>query len=128
MGYTIEIRTPSRETVDCRVVGEFTDEAWNSLWDDMQINEQQWRDWQSTVQSAQREIPLLPDLPQISKLAYIDEGAVHFRPSELHEECVRLMSTMSSDATRKLLRSLLDASDLALRCENADIVVHPFPV
>jgi hypothetical protein len=61
------------------------------------------------------------------KLAYIDEGTVHFKPDELHRECIRLMSMMNSDETRQPIRNLLTAADLAMRDKGADIVVHPFP-
>lgn len=121
MSYTIEVRT--FRTLDSEVVGRFTDFAWNSLWQELRISEHQWEEWHSS----QVSVPLLPELPEISKLAYIDEGVVHFRPKELNEECVRLMPMLSGEDTRKLIESLQKASELALEGESSEVIVHPFP-
>ncbi len=124
MSYTIEIRRPSKDGVNSKVAGQFTDFVWNSLWGDLQVPRRQWESWQSE----QENTPLLADLPEVSKLAYIDEGAVHFSPMELSKECIRLMPALSSDAARQLIRSLINACEIALIGErDADLVVHPFP-
>jgi len=68
-----------------------------------------------------------PEFAQISRLAYLDEGAVHFEPQEPHEECTRLMSSVDDGGAQEIIRNLLDASDSALRDEDADVIVHPFP-
>ncbi len=70
MSYTIEIRRPSKDGVNSKVAGQFTDFVWNSLWGDLQVPRRQWESWQSE----QENTPLLADLPEVSKLAYIDEG------------------------------------------------------
>jgi hypothetical protein len=121
MSYTIEVRT--LPTLGSEVVGRFTDSAWNLLWQELQISEQQWEDWHSS----QINVPLLPEFPEISKLAYIDEGVVHFQPKELSNECIRLMPTLSGEETRKLIERLQKASELAMGSENSEVIVHPFP-
>ena len=123
MSYTIEIRTSSMEGLDIKTVGRFSDTAWNSLWEELHISKEQWGAWQA----AQQDVPLLPDLPEISKLSYIDEGVVHFEPKELNNECVRLISALTDQGAREMIQSLLDASAIALQNESAEIVVHPFP-
>lgn len=123
MSFTVETRVLPTSKLESRIIGRFTDSAWNSLWDELQISKQQWEDWQSL----QVNVPLLPDFPEISKLAYIDEGVVHFRPKELNEECVHLLETLNGEATRELVESLLKASNLAMQSENIEVIVHPFP-
>jgi hypothetical protein len=101
--------------------------AWDSLWQEMGVGEQNWLDWQNAVQAARQDIPVLPDFPQISKLAYIDEGTVHLDARELHDECVRMSSLLTSEETQQIVRSLLEASNSALQNNDADVVVHPYP-
>jgi hypothetical protein len=127
MTYTIEVRAPSEGQTECKIIAQFTGSAWNSLWQELGVGEQEWLDWQNAVQTAQQDIPVLPDFPQISKLAYIDEGTVHFQARELHEECVRMSSLLGGEATQQIIRSLLEASDSALQNNDADVVVHPYP-
>jgi hypothetical protein len=127
MSYTIEVRTHSDDKVDCKVLGQFSGAAWDSLWQELGISGQQWTDWHSAVQAAQQDSPILPDFPQISKLAYIDEGTVHFEPTGLHDECVRIGSMLSREDSQQLIRSLLEASESALQNKDADLVVHPYP-
>ena len=128
MTYTIEVRAPSEggET-DCKIISQFTGSAWDSLWQELGVREEKWLDWQNAVQAAQQDIPVLPDFPQISKLAYIDEGTVHFQASELRDECVRMSSLLGREETQQIIRALLQASDSALQNNNADVVVHPYP-
>ena len=121
MSYTIEVRT--LPTLGSEIIGHFTDSAWNLLWQELQINEQQWENWHSS----QINVPLLPDLPEISKLAYIDEGVVHFQPKELSDECARLMPVLNGEEVRKLIERLQRASELAMDTENSEVIVHPFP-
>ena len=121
MSYTIEVRNVP--TLNSKVVGRFTDAVWDLLWKELQISDQQWDDWHSS----QVNTPLLTELPEISKLAYIDEGVVHFRPKELNDECVRLLPRLGGEATRDLVELLQEASDRALKDGNSEVVVHPFP-
>ena len=121
MSYTIEVRNVL--TLDSKVVARFTDAAWDSLWQELQISEQHWDDWHAS----QVNTPLLAEIPEISKLAYIDEGIVHFRPKELNDECVRLLPRLGGEATRDLVERLREASEQALENENSEVIVHPFP-
>jgi hypothetical protein len=121
MGYTIEIR--NLPTLNSKVVGRFTDAAWNLLWQELHISEQQWDDWHSSRVNT----PLLAEFPEISKLAYIDEGIVHFRPKELKDECVRLISSLRGEETHNLIECLRIAAVQALDDKNLEVIVHPFP-
>jgi hypothetical protein len=127
MTYTIEVRAPLERRTDYKIISQFTGSAWDSLWQEMGVGEQNWLDWQKAVQAARQDIPVLPDFPQISKLAYIDEGTVHLDARELHDECVRMSSLLTSEETQQIVRSLLEASNSALQNNDADVVVHPYP-
>lgn len=127
MTYTIEVRASSRGETDCKIISQFTGSAWDTLWQELGVDEQKWLDWQSAIQTSQQDIPVLPDFPQISKLAYIDEGTVHFQARELHDECVRMSSLLGGAETQQIIRGLLEASDSALESNDADVVVHPYP-
>jgi hypothetical protein len=121
--YTIAIRTRLNGEIHDQVFGQFSDAT---LWDDLNVSERQWEAWRNAVNSAERHIPVIPDFPETSKLAYIDEGVVHFDPKQLHDDCTRLLPLAKSDATRQLIGDLLGAALLALGQENAEVIVHPF--
>jgi hypothetical protein len=69
---------------------------------------------------------VLPDFPEISRLAYIDEGVTHFDPKQLRDDCTRFLALAKTKATRQLIADLLEAALLALSQENAEVIVHPF--
>ena len=102
--YTIEIRTRSNGEIHDQVFGRF---SVTTLWDDLNVTRQQWEEWRNTVNSA-GHIPLIPVFPEISNLAYIDEGVIHFDPKQLQDECTRLLTLAKSDATRQLIGDLLE--------------------
>jgi hypothetical protein len=124
--YTIEVQTRAARENKRQVVGEFSDDTWNAFWDELRISEQRWRDWHAAVQSARKDSPVVPEFPQISRLAYIDEGTIRFGAKDLNDECIRMTSVVKSDATRRLIADLLEASRLALQEEDAELIVHPF--
>ncbi len=124
--YTIEVRTGAEPAIKSHVVAQFSHETWNAFWDELQVEEQRWQDWRAAVQNAGADIPLLPDFPQISRLAYIDEGTVPFIPEELRDECIGMASVVQSEGSRRLIADLLEATRLALQVANAKLVVHPF--
>jgi hypothetical protein len=115
--YTIEERMGSGNEIKRHVFGHFSDDAWDSLWEELQVREEDWTARHETIHTTQQDISLLPEFPQISRLAYIDEGTVHFNARDLSEECVRLLTTLKSDATRHLLGDLLEAARSALEEE-----------
>jgi hypothetical protein len=59
--------------------------------DDLNVNEQRWEEWRNAVNSAERHIPVVPDFPEISRLACIDEGVTHFDPNQLRDDCTRFL-------------------------------------
>lgn len=67
--------------------------------------------------------PLLPEFPEISKLAYIDEGVVRLRPRELHVEWVQVVATLREEATRKPIETLQNASECAMVDQSKEVVV-----
>lgn len=69
MSFTIEIRSDRESDNESTIIGRFSDCAWNSLWRELSVSRKHWEEWQAS----QANVPLLPDFPEISKLAYIDE-------------------------------------------------------
>lgn len=124
--YTIVIRTRSKTVISDQVFAEFSVDTTNALWDDLNVSNQQWEEWRNAVNSAGRHIPVVSDLPEISRLNYIDEGVVHFDPKQLYDDSTRLLPLVKSDATRQLIGDLLGAALLALGQENAEVIIHPF--
>ena len=121
--YTIAIRTRSNSVISDQVFARF---SVISIWDELQITDQQWEEWRRAVNSAERHIPVIPDFPEISKFAYIDEGVISFDPKQLHDDCTRFLPIAESDATRQLIGDLLAVAVLALGQENAEVIIHPF--
>lgn len=101
--YTIAIRTRSKTVISDQVFAEFSVDTANALWDDLNVSNQQWEEWRNAVNSAGRHIPVVSDLPEISRLNYIDEGVVHFDPKQLYDDSTRLLPLVKSDATRQLI-------------------------
>lgn len=120
--YTIAIRTRSNGEIHDEVFGRFS----VNVWGDLNVSKQQWEEWRKAVNAAGRHIPVIPEFPEISKLAYIDEGVISFDPRRLQGDCTRLLPLAKSDATRKLVGDLLTAALLALNQENAEVIIHPF--
>ena len=87
--FTIAIRTRSNGEIHDQV-GRFSGGAANALWDGLAVSEQQWVEWRDAVNSEKRHNPIVSDFPEISKLAYIDEGVVSLDPKQLHEDCISI--------------------------------------
>jgi hypothetical protein len=124
--YTIAVRTRSDGRVSDSVFARFPTSAVGLFWDELNVGSQRWEEWRSTINSIGQSIPVLPDFPEISNLAYIDEGVIAFSSRRLHDDCARMLPAMANEATRQLIGQLLDASILALSEENAEVIVHPF--
>jgi hypothetical protein len=124
--FTIEVGANADQKVSCQIAGRFSVATWNTLWEELKVDPEQWKEWRIAVDSAQQDIPLLQDFPQISRLAYIDEGSVRFDTRSLQEECMRLENIVASDATRRLVADLAKATDLASEGEESGVFIHPF--
>jgi hypothetical protein len=98
----------------------------NPVWDELGISAQQWDEWWKSVSAAGRHIPVVPDLPELSKLAYIDEGVISFDPKLLRDDCMLLLPTLKTAAAKRLVGDLLGAALAALSQESAEVITHPY--
>lgn len=128
MGFTfsIEVRAPSPDGSIPELIDQFTSQDLDRLWDEMGPSDSVWAQWREQQQSEQRAIPILEKFPQISRLAYTDEGTVHFDPNALRHECEMLLPRAASSDVSRILWGLLRAARSAVEIEGADVVVHPF--
>jgi hypothetical protein len=124
--FTIEAGSHINHGVNYQVIGRFSATTWDTLWGELEVSPERWREWRIAVDAAQKNIPLLQEFPQISCLAYIDEGAVRFDVKALSEECKRLAVLVTSEETRRLIAELLEAATVASLDEGSEVVVHPF--
>lgn len=85
--YTIEVRKPGASGISCNVVAQLTGETWNLLWDELGVAEKDWDEWHNRSQTEHRYVPIVDGLNEISMLAYIDEGSVHFNP----KSCMKIV-------------------------------------
>ena len=114
--------------IACDVVAHFTDETCNLIWNELGVVERNWDEWHDRVQSERRHFPIIDGLNEISMLAYILEGSVHFKPEKLLEDCDAAMPIVKSAATRAMVSDLRRAAEAALKIQDADVVVHPFGI
>lgn len=127
MAYTAELRTQSKDGMVRTVLGSFDEPALKELWHEMGLGQNDWASWHDALRSGQEYI-LLPDFPEISRIASADEGITTFRDQalrELHEECQRACKTVYGPGAQSILTLLLDGANLALE-SHGYLIVHPF--
>lgn len=117
----------SKDGIVSTVLGSFDEPALGELWHEMGLGQSDWSSWHDAQRSGQEYI-LLPDFPEISRIASVDEGITNFREQalrDLHEECQRACKTVHGPAAQSILTLLLDGANLALESDGY-LIVHPF--
>jgi hypothetical protein len=97
------------------------------LFHELGVQEQTWSRWHQALSSG-KWLAVVPECPQISLLASIDEGIIHFKGEELrmlHEECEYANQRVNDDRARAILNKLQEATNRAIE-RDGEVAVHPF--
>jgi len=104
--FIIAVSAPQGTGFGWTVTGRFSNATWNRLWKDLRVPREDWEAWQN----ASGSFPILPELPTVSRLAYIDEGTTSFNPVLLSYECETALTMASDPDVREMLADLQRAS------------------
>ena len=106
INYTVAVSRRKERLTSWVVIDQFDLHAWETLWEDLGVTRGRWDEWRS--QNA--GLPLLPQFPVLSRLAYADEGSVSFDDlAGLHADCLRALSTALTTQSMALLECFLQA-------------------
>jgi hypothetical protein len=111
MDYVIAVSVPHGAGFRWTVTGLFNGATWNRLWTDLHVPKERWREWQE----AGGRFLILPHMPVISRLAYIDEGTTSLDPVLLQPECESALKVAADPDVRTMLRDLQDATAAAIQ-------------
>jgi len=124
--YTIEARVLSGNEATSLSTEQFDPDALAALWNDLGVTRRRWEEWGNGLTT--KYVPIVEDMPQLSGLASVDEGAIRYQDDALKElltECERALQSAHASAAQKVLESLINACSLALQ-KNGQVVIHPF--
>ena len=110
MDYVIAVSVPHKAAFRWTVTGLFNSATWDRLWTDLHVPKQRWREWQE----AGGRFLILPDMPVMSRLAYIDEGTTSLDPVLLQQDCERALKIAADPDVRIMLRDLQDGAAAAI--------------
>jgi hypothetical protein len=121
MNYAIAVSITDSLSVNWTVVDLFSSSAWDSLWDELGVTPERWGQWRE----AHGRLAVVPELPNLSRLAYIDEGPLPFEDAlELRAECSRALLKASTRNVKTLLKALARAARAAAGI-GGTVVVFP---
>jgi hypothetical protein len=127
MAYTVEYRTVSKDGVVRTVLGQYDDQASTEFWNEMGVDQSAWNRWHIALSSGVDYV-LIPDFPQLSRLASADEGKVRFSGpmlQEIYRERQRAIGGVHGHGPQLFLELLMDGASHAFE-DNGEVVVHPF--
>lgn len=122
MPYSIEVYKPGTGAFP-QVVGSFSSATWTAFFEELGITQEQWRAWGAARKAEMRCMPILPEYPAISDLAYIQEDFMNFEPEQLRSECLRISSLMKTPNTQKLVADLIRAAEIAISFGEYELIV-----
>jgi hypothetical protein len=125
--YTIEVVPLGKELMNGETVAQFDDAAFADLWDDLGVSQEDWDRWKRGPHAGS-SIPLIEALPLLSRLASVDEGAIHYKDAALRilrAEAEIALSSVKESSARNIVQKLLNACDLAIQ-NGGQVIVHPF--
>ena len=70
------------------VTGLFGDSISDRLWTVLGVTPERWDMWQA----ARGALVVIPELPSLSRLPHIDEGAISFEPVQLEQDSGRVLA------------------------------------
>ena len=120
MDYMIAVGVSHEAGFCWTVTGRFSSLTWDRLWTGLSVSKESWRAWQE----AGGRFLILPELPVISRLAYIDEGTTSLDPLLLKQDCERVLQTATDADVKNMMRDLHIA---ALAAVDAGGTVEIFP-
>jgi hypothetical protein len=127
--YTIEVwRRGMYGVTDRKVFGSFGNEEWDDILGAMGISAERYQDYLRKAVLGAEVPPLVPEFPELSRLAACDEGNVKFAGEGLSrflEDARSIQPSLRSGAGAAIIEMLMNAGDHA-KSVDGELVVHPF--
>jgi len=100
--YVIAVVTAGAKGFRWTVTGTFSSRAWNRLWTELRVPQERWDAWQA----AHGNLIVLPEFPNLSQLAHLDEGTISLDPQGIQQECSRALAVARDSDVRSMLEQL----------------------
>ena len=122
MDYAVAVDSKDDGYLHWTVLKLFDEDDWGHLLDvGLKVTAERWAEWQSR----RGDLIVVPELPNLSLFAHIDEGPISFRDlTSLRHECVTVLSRVTDAHVRELLEGVIMATTVA---EESNGVVTIFP-
>ncbi len=122
MGYAVALTSRNDVSIQWTILKIFGDDTWDHLLSaGLKVTSNRWAQWQSK----RGDLVVIPDLPNLSLFAHIDEGPISFTNfASLRAECATVLSRVKDVGVRELLEVISTATTVA-EAQNQVIKISP---